>query len=293
MDIRQTAIQRFSADNIRSYEAYSTLEDVFVPLYFFHRYQTEATAKLIGGLDYNYALKGAPEFTWKYVVATDQRQALQALLQTVQPENIAIPKDKLNLFPPRAFGYQRSRESFKSNTGVAFDALGAARAAADMTYSLLLHPERASRLVQQKALDGNQLGLEELLDILLADVFDNNEADAYLTEVRRTLQYSLLDNLMHLGAHPKSTPQVQALVNAKLHRLRLKFQLEAVSRSNDKKGKSVLNTEAANLYQQQMARTISRYFEDATEWVKPASSDLPDGSPIGSFQCLLENGIYD
>ena len=34
------------------------LEEVLVPMYFFHRYQTEATAKVIGGLNYRYALRG-------------------------------------------------------------------------------------------------------------------------------------------------------------------------------------------------------------------------------------------
>lgn len=58
--------------------------------------------------------------------------------------------EKLELFPPRAFGYNRSRESFKSNTGVAFDALGAPLTSANLSLSLLLHPERMARLVQQK-----------------------------------------------------------------------------------------------------------------------------------------------
>ncbi|MAO18785.1 MAG: peptidase, partial [Muricauda sp.] len=57
LEIREKAIKNFSVDNIRTGEAYSVLEDVFVPIYFFHRYQTEAVSKVIGGLDYNYAVK--------------------------------------------------------------------------------------------------------------------------------------------------------------------------------------------------------------------------------------------
>jgi len=57
LEIRKNAIDKFSADNIKSKEPYSVLEDVFVPLYFLHRYQTEAVSKVIGGLDYNYAIK--------------------------------------------------------------------------------------------------------------------------------------------------------------------------------------------------------------------------------------------
>jgi hypothetical protein len=33
------------------------LEDVFVPIYLFHRYQIEAVSKVVGGLYYSYAVK--------------------------------------------------------------------------------------------------------------------------------------------------------------------------------------------------------------------------------------------
>ena len=55
--VRNKAINDFSKFNIKSFETYSKLEDVFVPLYFLHRYQTEAVVKLIAGLDYNYATR--------------------------------------------------------------------------------------------------------------------------------------------------------------------------------------------------------------------------------------------
>ncbi|HER40294.1 MAG TPA: DUF5117 domain-containing protein, partial [Salinimicrobium catena] len=65
LKIRKVAIGNFSEENIRENEPYSVLEDVFVPLYFLHRYQTEAAVKLIGGLDYNYAVKGGAEDTFE------------------------------------------------------------------------------------------------------------------------------------------------------------------------------------------------------------------------------------
>ena len=64
-NIRSKAISNFSKDNIRTNEPYSVLEDVFVPLYFFHRYQTEGAIKVIGGLDYNYAVKFSQKITIK------------------------------------------------------------------------------------------------------------------------------------------------------------------------------------------------------------------------------------
>ncbi|MGY8915432.1 MAG: zinc-dependent metalloprotease, partial [Flavobacteriales bacterium] len=67
LEVRKVAISNFSMDNIRKNEPNSVLEDVFVPLYFFHRYQTEAVSKVIGGLDYNYTVKGDGQLTVKIV----------------------------------------------------------------------------------------------------------------------------------------------------------------------------------------------------------------------------------
>ncbi len=67
LEIRKNAIDKFSPDNIKSGQPYSVLEDVFVPVYFMHRYQIEAASKLIGGLDYNYAVKGGNQTIVKRV----------------------------------------------------------------------------------------------------------------------------------------------------------------------------------------------------------------------------------
>ncbi|NND50769.1 MAG: zinc-dependent metalloprotease, partial [Flavobacteriaceae bacterium] len=169
--IRAKAMSNFSVDNIRTNEPYSVLEDVFVPLYFFHRYQTEAAVKLVGGLDYNYAVKGDGQFTTRAISEDIQKDALNALLMTLSAENLAIPKNKLDLFPPRAFGFWRSRESFKGKTGVAFDPYSAASTASDMTLKLLMNHERANRLIQQKSLDADQLALEDVFKTIINNSF--------------------------------------------------------------------------------------------------------------------------
>ena len=133
LKIREVAINNFSEDNIQTGAAFSILEDVFVPLYFYHRYQTEAAIKSIGGQRYNYAVKGDQQ---QEIVtplsAKEQEQALSAVLMTLDASYLAIPKDKLALFPPRAFGYRRTRESFKGNTGITFDPLAAPETAASL-----------------------------------------------------------------------------------------------------------------------------------------------------------------
>ncbi|NEV93981.1 zinc-dependent metalloprotease [Psychroflexus sp. YR1-1] len=270
LELRQTAISHFSEDNIRTGEAYSVLEDVFVPLYFFHRYQTEATVKLIGGLDYNYATKGSNLKVVEMIPKQEQKKALEATLKTLDAETLAIPKRILDLFPPRAFGYSRNRESFKSNTGVSFDALGAAATASDMSLGLLLHPERANRLVQQHALEDSNLGLEKVLQELVKNSFRQKHSSDYLTQVQNTINFNVLKHVMNLSASDESIPQVKALANKILAELKDRFS----------KDDSAITSE--------MHYRIEQFMEDPEEFEVIPSPAIPDGSPIGSFQCLNE-----
>ena len=121
----------------------------------------------------------------------------KTILKTIDAEVIAIPKEKLELFPPRAIGYGRTRESFKGRTGVSFDALSAAETTADMTLGLLLHPERASRLIQQKSLDEDQLGFTEVLEETLKRSIKNSHKDSYLSEIQNTINFKVLNHIMN------------------------------------------------------------------------------------------------
>jgi hypothetical protein len=58
MEVRRRALDRFGERNIREGAPLSTLEDVLVPIYLLHRYQTEAVSKLVAGADYRFALRG-------------------------------------------------------------------------------------------------------------------------------------------------------------------------------------------------------------------------------------------
>ncbi|WP_029033621.1 zinc-dependent metalloprotease [Salinimicrobium terrae] len=269
LELRKQVIQNFSVDNIRTGEAYSLLEDVFVPLYFFHRYQTEAAVKYIGGLNYSYSVKGDEGPVVEILNKESQQQALNIVLSTLDAEVVAIPKDKLSLFPPRAFGFSRSRESFKSNTGVAFDALGAAATASDMTLSLLLHPERAARLVQQKAVDVNQIGLSEVLEELITESVKEKKEDPYLQEVQNSINHNVLQHLMNLAVHKDAIPQVKAFTNLKL------VELEEWLRKNRKKNPVMYR---------QFLEDIREFQKDPSEFkALPVAPQIPDGSPIGTF----------
>nr|WP_299214199.1 zinc-dependent metalloprotease [uncultured Allomuricauda sp.] len=268
LKIRKTAINNFSIDNVRTGEPNSVLEDVFAPLYFFHRYQTEAVSKLIGGLDYNYSIKGDGQRAVYSISQATQENALKSILRTLNAEEVAIPKEKLDLFPPRAIGYGRSRESFKGRTGISFDALSAAETSADMTLGLLLHPERASRLIQQKSIDKDQLGLNNVFGKLLENTVEENHKDTYLNEVQQTINFRVLYHIMNLAAHKEVHPQVNAIANESLKELRTSLL------SN---GKSAISSE--------MVRRIDAFLSKPSAFKVIPVPKIPDGSPIG-MDCM-------
>jgi len=267
--IRKHAIANFSIDNIKTNQPYSVLEDVFVPLYFFHRYQTEGVTKVIGGLDYSYALKGDGSTIVKRVPGKTEKKALVSVLKTLNVEELAIPKKLLNLFPPRAFNYGRTRESFKSKTGVAFDPFGAVETASAMTLGLLLHPERVTRLVQHKSLDNSQLGLVEVLDEVIANSIQKTYKDAYYQELQNVVNYQVLNQLFHLSSNKDMYWQVNAIVNDKIDKINLLL-------------KNSKETGIQKIYHKEMIQMISNFKKNPIKFKKPQTPKIPDGSPIGS-----------
>ncbi len=272
LKVRAKAISNFSKDNIKTGEPYSVLEDVFVPLYFFHRYQTEAATKLVGGLDYNYAVKGDGQMITKAIDAKTQKEALQAILKTLSAETLAIPQDKLELFPPRAFQYWRTRESFRGNTGVAFDPFAPVETSSDMTLGLLLNPERMNRVYQQKVLDKSQLGLKEFLEILIDATIKKKTENSYQGEVQQVINLSVLNNIMALSASEKLMPQAQALVNFEVMKLKVKLQERRV--------------DPMAMF---MVKEIDKFLGNPKGFKAPSSPKIPDGSPIGSDACFYHS----
>ena len=269
LSIRRNSIANFSKDNIKSNQPYSVLEDVFVPLYFLHRYQTEGVIKVIGGLDYTYAIKDDGNTIVKRIPGKLERKALVSVIKTLSVEELAIPKKILDLFPPRAFNYGRTRESFKSKTGVAFDPFGAVETASAMTLGLLLHPERVTRLVQHKSLDSSQLGLVEVLDDLIANSFQKSYKDSYYQELQNIVNYQVLNHLFHLSSNKDMYWQVNAIVNDKIDKINTLL--------NNSKTPGI-----QKIYHKDMIKMISNFKKNPTKFKKPITPKIPDGSPIGN-----------
>lgn len=261
--VRQKAIANFSIKNIRPNETYSHLEDVFVPLYFLHRYQTEATTKIIGGSEYNYAVRGGKELVLEPASVALQVQALKAVTQTLDARTLAIPKEKLALFPPRAFNNDRTRESFKGKTGITFDPFGAVESAADFTLDFLLHPDRLSRLAGNKAVNSKQLGVSETLNTLLNATLYTAHTDPYLQSTQETVNFKVVSSLLNVLNAPSISPLAAAEVN------------ESV------KGIRYLYSKKSGAFASYLVQTIDQFKANPADWKPMQTPVIPDGAPIG------------
>ncbi len=149
MILRKYAMRKFGENSIPDGTPYSELEKVFIPLYLMHRYQVEAVAKLIGGVDYNYAVKGIEKPKNIPVAISTQKEALNTILNTLSRPNLSISQSIQKILLPPAYGFDRSRESSGTNTGRVFDPVYLQNAYTNHVFSLLLNPERMTRLDQQ------------------------------------------------------------------------------------------------------------------------------------------------
>ncbi|WP_337043623.1 zinc-dependent metalloprotease [Emticicia sp. 17c] len=214
IEMRKIALRDFTENKITKSTPMANLEEVLVPMYMFHRYQTEATAKVLGGADYNFALRGDGQLVYEPVSAAKQREAFNALMTTLTPEFLAVPDHILKMIPPRAFRYgANSRETFKRHTGLSFDPLAPAEASAGLTLRLIFNPERTARLVSQKVLKNDLPTLAEVTSIMVQklwkkpEMFKNN---SYYAQIDRMVAMQFLDQLMKLANNKEASMEARA-----------------------------------------------------------------------------------
>jgi hypothetical protein len=208
--LRKRVLDRFGEKSIPMWAPMATLEDALVPTYFMARYQVEAASKVIGGLNYRYAVRGDGQLTTEMVPAAAQVAALDAVLDTLKADYLAIPARISKLIPPRPAGYAPTRELFRGRTGLTFDSLAPAEASAAATVRLLLHPERAARLVEYHGRDARLPSLEMVLDRVLA-------MTAQPGEVGHLVRHAILSQAMQLAADASTSPRVREIATSKLN----------------------------------------------------------------------------
>ena len=229
MAVRAAALQRFSQNVIPEDAPMATLEDVLVPIYLYHRYQVTAVTKMIGGLNYFFNVRGGVEQGPQIVAGDEQRAAIHAVLDTLQPSILALPQPLLNLIPPRPPEYPPSDENFTRRTDPAFDALAPAEAAAEIISSLLFEPNRDQRMVEYHARDASYPGFAELVDDILAATWKAAPATGYDGEIQQTVNAVVLEYLMVLAADEQAASQTRAIASLKLDDLKNWMQTQLQS----------------------------------------------------------------
>lgn len=273
MEVRAKALENFSANNIPQGTPMAELEDVLVPIYLYHRYQVDGTAKLIGGLHYSYNVRGDGQQAPEPVAPQRQQAALDAMLTTLSPEALRMPQDIIDLIPPRPIGYYGSRELFNSHTSPGFDPLGAAETAASMTAGLLFNANRAARLVDYNARNSNYLGLAEMIDKVLDTTWRAEQAEGYDAAVQRTADFVVLYNMVQLAMDDDASAQVRAITHNQLKELQTWLNDQSSDANNEQ-------WQAAYRYAAKLIDDYENHPERIESMPEPLSP--PPGSPIGS-----------
>ncbi len=273
MAVRKVAMDRYSAAAIQPGQPMSDLANTLVPVFLMHRYQTEAAVKVVGGVDYNYALRGDGQTVTAVVPAAEQTRALEAVLRTLDPAVLEIPEKLLAIIPPLAYGYPETREQFKGRTGRTFDPVAAAESAAHHTLGLLLNAGRAARLDQLKARDAAQPGFDSVLRRVLAVTWAAAPQRGMRGEIQKTVNMALLHHLMVLSANESAAPSARAQAHAALVGLRKDL---SARRTGDAAWLAVYSFAAAQ---------IERFERDPKVVPVPRPVEPPPGQPIG---CLMD-----
>jgi hypothetical protein len=272
LEIRALALKNFGERNIKLGAPMATLEEVLVPMYFFHRYQSEAAVKLIGGLNYRYALRGDGQLVTGLVPPSEQLKALDLLIKTIEPSALMLHENVLRIIPPRPMGYARHRELVNSRIDLTFDALSAVESAAGMTLGMILHPSRAGRLVEYHARDSEQPSLESVIDKLMVATFKRPQKTGYEGVVQITVNDIFVNTLIRLAANNSASNQVRAVAFLKLNQLDslIKERIKAVADEDWK---------AHYMY---ALERIRRFSEDPQDHKLEFELNPPPGQPIGA-----------
>ena len=267
LKVRDLALKNIDLDNLVDGEPYDRIEDILVPIYMLHRYQIEAAAKAIGGVDYLYFVKNNNNDKVKFVDSKLQMKSLESLLSVLKPKNLVLPNNLIDILSPRSFRNPRTRENFVSNTGVAFDYINTSSSLINHTLTFLLNPERINRINQQNIFGDDILTLENYLAEISKSIFDNKKLNTYEESVNKNTSSLYLDHLF------------MAFNNSRTNDLSKSIILASIMDTMNN-----LSTNPNN-YNRFLINKIDGFLNNPDQYKPIEKTKIPDGSPIGNFSC--------
>jgi len=270
--VRKVALNKMDASVIKTGEPLAKLQEALIPIYFMHRYQTEAAVKMIGGMDYNYKVKGDNQTSMRILSPELQIQAVNSLIESIKPEALALPEDLLNNIHPRPIGYYNSRELLRDRTSINFDALGASEQLAAFTFDLLLHPARLARLVEFNSRDAQYPGVSAVLNSFKQEIFNSENLSDYHLAIQQSVQFVYVQSLMKSALNKSNSPLVLSAIHEHIKDINKNMSATNNWRSNQEKA-------FANFLMNQ----IEEFFDNPKEYTVKTPYELPPGSPIGCY----------
>lgn len=272
MQVRRVAIERFGVQALRPGEAAQALKRKYVPIYLLHRYQLEAAAKVLGGVEFSYAVKGDAAGMARTAPAAEQRAALTGLLAAIAPAELDTPEALIPLLSSGQSGNtdrQYQIEVFDGAGGPVFDSLTAADVGAGLVLDAILAPERLARLTEQHRRDPDQPGVGEVTDKLLSQAFA--PATGRLAEVARRVQSRTVLELAAASRRPDVAPAAKAEIGQRLADLAIKLKAAPGTDTSERAHRLTL---AALLQdKEELARVLAQ---------PKRRPEAPPGMPIGS-----------
>jgi hypothetical protein len=243
----------------------SMIEDVLVPTYLFHRYQLEAVTKIIGGMNYSYAIRGDGQFVTRPLSKSEQIKALNAVAECLDPKFLALPERIIKLIPPRPAGFDYTKELFQRRTGLAFDPLAAAESAADLPLSLLFNPSRLNRMAEYGAENGG-LGIDEMITFLIDKTYNAPRLKNLEGLIQHQNEQLLLTYLLGVSLNQQISFATSASIFKAIENIKTMASKLIKSANSEDKGYHLLTLE----------RIKNRL--EAKPFIPEA---LPPGAPIG------------
>ncbi len=269
MAVRKIALENFGRDRIFPRRPMSDLNNLIVPIYLYHRYQTAAAAKVIGGMRFNYGLNGDGQAAAELLPRADQQAAVNAILTTIDPSALDLSDDTLALLTPGIASYvaaDRGRELFQQTAHPGFDVIAAADVAAGLTFNALLAPRRVARLIEFKRRDPGQYSYDEMLGAISRSVMASTASgreQAIAETIRSRFAFSLM-KLIEADASPAVAAETETFLRSYAAELR----------------------RSGSDHDAWLADEIERFQSRPASPAKepPTAKKLPPGGPIGMEQ---------
>jgi Met-zincin/Domain of unknown function (DUF5117) len=275
---RKILIEHYGPAMLEAGEPIGALRDKRLwMVYLHHRYAIESAQNYVGGLFQNLSVKGeaAPLPPTQFIPATEQREILAQLLQTIEPKSLELPEP---LLAQLTADPQQNLEDL-SNQDV-FDQLRAARILTGLVLEPLFSPERAARMVALGARQPDTLTFPEMIDAVMAHTWKvTPTGSAQQRALLRVTQDVALGSMMKLGGVQDTAPEARDYVLDQLTRL-----------ADELKSRQDSDPLTAAFYHQS-ARQIQHYLANpeanapksvSPEWGKGPRSRFPEppGPPL-------------